>query len=227
MLTKDYYTKEYFSKQQKVGYMAAEVVRHLFQKHIRSEDKCIDFGCGGGFLLHKIQCADKIGVEINEVAIRSAEEKGLRIVQSLDEIEDQWADVVISNNALEHVLNPAEILATIFRKLKPGGKLILRVPHEAYAPYYPEDINKHLFSWTPMNIGNLTTTLGFKVLFAKETRVVFPPQYLLVYKIFGKKGFNAIAWLYSRLMHRWYIHLTWKYPMVIWNVLCVAQKPKE
>lgn len=227
MLTENYYDQKYYNKQHKVGIISAEIIVPLFQQHLGPSYNCIDFGCGGGFVLSKLQCAEKIGVEINDVAIRSAEEKGLKVVRDLEEIPDQWADVLISNHALEHVLHPADILATMYRKLKPGGKLILRVPHEVYAPYHPEDHNKHLYTWSPMDIGNLTTTMGFKVLFTKESRVVFPPKFQTVYRIFGKAGFKMIAWLYSHCMHSWYVRLAWKYPAITWNVLCVAQKPNQ
>ncbi|MFO0484822.1 MAG: class I SAM-dependent methyltransferase, partial [Sphingobacteriia bacterium] len=155
-----HYEQHYFEWQRKVGVLSAEIILPLFQQHVAEDHRCVDFGCGGGYLLEKIHCTQKIGVEINEVAVRVAEEKGLKVVKDLESIPDQWADVIISNHALEHVLHPADVLATMYRKLKPGGKLVLRVPHEVYAPYNAGDPNKHLYTWSPMNIGNLTTALG-------------------------------------------------------------------
>ena len=37
------------------------------------DKKVLDFGCGGGYLLDKINCKKKFGVEINNIAIKEAE----------------------------------------------------------------------------------------------------------------------------------------------------------
>lgn len=47
-------------------------------------------------------------------------------------VEDDWFDVVIFTEVLEHVFAPpSDVLRRITRKIKPGGKLILSVPNIA------------------------------------------------------------------------------------------------
>ena len=65
--------------------------------------KWLDFGCGGGFMLKGLPAKEKLGVEINPAARKQAAENGIRAVESIDEVEDGWADLIISDHALEHV----------------------------------------------------------------------------------------------------------------------------
>ena len=65
-------------------------------------------GAGGGYLLQKLQeCDEKLGVEINPFAREDAlNERKIHLVASCSELPDMWADVIISNHALEHVFCP-------------------------------------------------------------------------------------------------------------------------
>ena len=50
----NHYNDEYFSYQKKMGFFSAEIDLIKFQKHISEEDRILDYGCGGGFLLNQI-----------------------------------------------------------------------------------------------------------------------------------------------------------------------------
>ena len=79
---------------------------YKFQDYIKPKYNIIDFGCGGGYLLKNIKCKNKIGIEVNLSARRQAELNGIKTYESITEIEPSWADLIISNNALEHCLHP-------------------------------------------------------------------------------------------------------------------------
>ena len=49
---------------------------HTFSDFIKETDKVLDFGCGGGYLLNELNCADKYGVDINPVALEEASKWG-------------------------------------------------------------------------------------------------------------------------------------------------------
>ena len=57
--------------------MCAEQLTQVLQG--RPHAAVLDFGCGGGYLLHNLTCAEKAGIEVNPAAIEDARAKGLTI----------------------------------------------------------------------------------------------------------------------------------------------------
>jgi SAM-dependent methyltransferase len=157
-----YYDNNYFNKQVNVGRDNAENVIHFFKPHIKKNDTVLDFGCGGGFMLSTISCKNKIGFDINDEALSNAKTLGITAVNNLLNIEQLTIDVIISNSALEHTPTPFEDLKILYTCLKPGGKVVFRVPHETLRwGYAPNDWNYHLYTWSPMALGNLFNEVGF------------------------------------------------------------------
>ena len=77
-------------------------------------------------------------------------------------------------------------------KLKSGGKIVFVVPNEKKNKYKENDINFHLHTWSEMNIGNLFTHAGYKVLKVEEIKYKWPSNFIKVRKFFGKELFNII-----------------------------------
>ena len=48
-----------------------------------------------------------------------------------------------------------------------------------------EEINKHIYSWTPLTLGNLAQAAGFEVNSAVSLDIVAPSRYLSAVKYFG------------------------------------------
>jgi SAM-dependent methyltransferase len=195
-----HYDPRYFEEQRLSGEFGgrAEVVK--YEEFVRPGDAVLDFGCGGGFLLANLTCRERLGVEVNPSARASCAAQGVNAVASLDEVPDGWADVAISNHALEHTADPHAQLTKLRSKLKPGGKLVLCVPCERYdTAYKPDDIDKHLFTWSPMNAGHLVTMSGFKVLEARLFRHSFPPGYRQIQRLLGWPGFHVAARIWGRI----------------------------
>lgn len=94
--------------------------------------KVLDFGCGKGSLLKKIKesgITDKLyGLEPDETC-RDLLKKDFTIFSSLDEIPDNYFDVISMFHVAEHLPNPLEVLEKLYKKLIPGGKIILEVPN--------------------------------------------------------------------------------------------------
>lgn len=162
--TPTHYDADYFAWQRPLGEFGGWANLTNFSGYIDSQMKVIEFGCGGGYLLANIECAEKIGIEVNPVARREAQRNGITTVASSLPIEDDWADRLISNHALEHCLEPYQELCLLKRKLKPEGMAIFLVPCETLRFRYREaDINQHLYSWSPMSLANLFQRAGFNV----------------------------------------------------------------
>ena len=141
----------------------------IFQDWDSAGRVVLDFGCGTGAVLAELPAAQRIGVEIGELAALEARTRLDRVVPTLAEIADEAVDLVISCHALEHVESPIHILRELRRVLRPGGKIRVVVPSEmailspAQRVWSADDMNKHLFTWTPQILGNAMTAAGFEV----------------------------------------------------------------
>jgi SAM-dependent methyltransferase len=172
-----------------------------FQPFIKPRDTVLDFGCSGGYLLEHIVCDRRLGVELNPVPRAIAAAKGIEVFERTASLPDECADVIISNHVLEHTKNPLMELAQLRTKLKPGGQLVLVVPCEgAGTRYRPNDKDFHLFTWSPLNLGNLLTAADFKVLESREYVHKWPPRiHQPIAQLFGRPGFDLACRLYARL----------------------------
>lgn len=199
-----HYNSKYFDWQKKIGEFGGEADLFKFKDYIKKSDKVVDFGCGGGYLLRNINCKERLGVEINSSARKVAKENRIDVVSTIGKIPNNWADVIISNHALEHVLDPMTILLKLKTKLKSGGKMIFVVPFERWGSYKENNINMHLFTWAPQNLGNLFKTAGYKVNKVDIIKHFWPPYYWLMYRYLGQKIFDIISKTYCVLYGKIY-----------------------
>ena len=71
---------------------------------------------------------------------------------SSKELPSDYFDLIISNNALEHCENPFLELKELHRSLKKNGKICIVVPLDSLNyKYVSNDIDFHLYSWSPIN----------------------------------------------------------------------------
>ncbi len=125
---------------------------------------------------------------------------GYKIFSSARQLEDNYYDLIISNHALEHTLSPLNELKELYLKLKRGGKIVFVVPCEciSYA-YKPADINNHIYSWSPMCLGNIFNEAGFTVIESKPYIHKWPPKYQLIARLGGRTIFDLFCKIYARL----------------------------
>ena len=199
VLNPAYYNATYFDWQKDMGAFGGLADLFKFSSYVKSTDRVIDFGSGGGFLLKNLRCRDKIGLEINASARAEASTHEIKSVANADYVPDDWADVIISNHALEHVTYPLHDLKKLYHKLKPNGKIIFVTALERSTKYDPNDVSKHLYTWSEMNLGNLFTAAGFDVIEVQEIKHRWPPKSQLIWRLAGKAGFDLASRIYARL----------------------------
>lgn len=198
--------EEYFGWQAEGGELGARLDLFKFAPHVRPTDRVIDFGCGAGYLLEALQAAGKVGVEPSEPARAAAAARGVEVLATAAELPDGQADVVISNHALEHTLEPLSELRQLRRALRPGGVLVVWLPIDDWRVQrsaLSDDRNHHLYTWTPLLLRNLLDEAGFEV---RECRVVthaWPTRrYATLYRVLPKPLFELAARGWSRLRKR-------------------------
>lgn len=195
-----HYDASYFALTKGTASYSAEIDLFKFNDEVGPDDRLVDFGCGGGFILAALTARAKIGVEINETSANAARRRGLTIVRDLDAIEDCWADTIISHHALEHVDDPLGTLRAAFAKLRPGGKIVLVTPSETVRMRYREDDpNFHLFTWSPGNLGNLLKRAGFIDISAAPVHHRWPPYWFVLRRFLPLPAMQTLSYIHSRL----------------------------
>lgn len=199
----NHYNSDYFNWQKNIGAFGGWANSHKFSGSIRPSDTVIDFGCGGGFLLNNLTCKEKIGIELNPSAAESVRQLGVRhfytATDAVQAMGEEVADVIISNHALEHTHNPLQELKNLRPLLKKGGIIHFFIPCDTAAQAYkPKDINNHLYSWSPMNFGNLFVEAGYEVDYMRPFIHKWPPHYTRFAKL-GWPIFDLCCKVYGRI----------------------------
>ncbi len=199
-----HYDKDYFEWQKHLGQFGGVANQIKFRDFIRANEKVLDFGCGGGYLLSSFENIERYGVEINPDASQVATSNGLTCFADSSLLPKSFFDLIISNNALEHTENPLQELRNLYASLKPGGRICMIVPLDikSYA-YKPNDINFHLFSWSPMNLGNLLDCAGFQVIKSEPFIHKWPPKHALLARLLGWSAFHLLCRVYGRIEASW------------------------
>ena len=195
--------EEYFAYQRGIGELGAGLNLFKFEPHVRRDDAIVDFGCGGGGLLERLEAASKTGVEVSEPARARARARGLDVVTSLSELDPGSTDVAISNHALEHALSPLEELHALRRVLRPGGKLVLWLPIDDWRSQrvVGPDPNHHLYTWTPLLLSNLLAEAGFEVAECRIVTHAWPPYTAHLARL-PRPVFDLLARIWAVLRRR-------------------------
>lgn len=149
-----------------------------FKRYTWGKDIC-DFGCGAGLFLDAVinDCSSAIGVELQTRHLDLMKRRGLSCTNSLDEISDSSLDCIFSFHVLEHLPDPLETLSILKDKLRPGGLLIVEVPHARdillSGPIASESFKKftlwsqHLLLHTRASLGAFLSHAGFENILTK------------------------------------------------------------
>jgi glycosyltransferase involved in cell wall biosynthesis/SAM-dependent methyltransferase len=147
--------------------------------------RLLDLGCGGGHLL--VTAEERgwrcVGTDVARPACTAALKAAGRPVVQADSaavpLRDGEADAVTLVNVLDHVVDPARVLAEAHRVLTDGGVLVVRVPNGAFhraclrAVAWLGPLGRmtalgsypvfHLFSFTAAGLRHLVAATGFEV----------------------------------------------------------------
>ncbi|MBE9010111.1 methyltransferase domain-containing protein [Pseudanabaenaceae cyanobacterium LEGE 13415] len=111
-----------------------EMVRRVLLQHYPSSSVLLDVGCGTGNLKPFVAklCDRYIGIDAVQYPEFSKNTEFIR--QNLDRpligLFDNFADVVISVETIEHLENPRAFYRELVRITKPGGYVIVTTPNQ-------------------------------------------------------------------------------------------------
>jgi SAM-dependent methyltransferase len=206
MIAEKHYDKKYFEWKKLVGVFGGKANQIKFEKLISNNLKVLDFGRGGGYLLNEFKYEiEKHGVEISEFARSQAIQNDLKCYKSSKELPSDYFDLIISNNALRHCENSFLELNELHRALKKNGKICLVVPLDSLNYKYEiDDRDFHLYTWSPVNLGNILKANNFEVITSKPFIHKWFPFHNRVAKYIPLWLFHFLCFVYGRLNRKWF-----------------------
>jgi SAM-dependent methyltransferase len=168
-----------------------------FQPLVRPTDTVVEFGVGLGWNLAALQCARRIGTDLEDFLPLDLKRAGIEFQKSSSDLPAGFADAVICHHVLEHLENPPEMLREARRILKPGGLAFISVPYERearYRRYNPAEPNHHLYSWNVQTLGNIVVTQELTVVEARLAEFGYDrfAANMALRIHLGESGFRAI-----------------------------------
>ncbi len=92
--------------------------------------RVLEFGCGAGALMEKIQprCDSLVGIERTKSFRERLNEVGFSVLEDISEAEGPF-DVVLMFHVLEHLSEPVQAIRDCVARLASGGLLYIEVPN--------------------------------------------------------------------------------------------------
>ena len=132
----------------------------------------LDFGCGTGDFVKFLQTknVNAVGVEPSQTARTIANKKEIKVVERLDQLNNQTFDIITLWHVLEHIPDYQKLIKELKTLLNPNGVIIIAVPNfksfdaQFYKEYWAAyDVPRHLWHFSQTSIKNLATQFNFKV----------------------------------------------------------------
>jgi len=167
---------------------------------VGSNKRVLDLGCYDGTLGQMlIEKGNEVyGIEVNEEAADIAKDRGLKVriqdIQSGFDFEDDFFDVVVAAEIIEHLLDTDFLIDEIKRILKPNGDLVISTPNvsslgkrilllfgknpyfEASYGFPPEAHAGHIRFFTKGLLLDFLIYKGFEILKFESDAVNFTPN---------------------------------------------------
>jgi SAM-dependent methyltransferase len=148
-----------------------DILADLIERRIKlpADARILEIGCGTGHNLEMLARFGRVdGIEIDEAARAIASGRlGHKVMDSplpeLPGIEDRAYDMVAILDVLEHVEQDREALASIARKLRPGGTLLITVPAFPWMWSAHDEVNHHKRRYTRGTLRKVIDDAGLKL----------------------------------------------------------------
>jgi SAM-dependent methyltransferase len=147
------------------------ILSDLIERRIQlpPRPRILEIGCGTG---HNVLMLKRFGevdaIEIDEAARELASERlgkpvGAAPLPELTGVEDGKYDLIAILDVLEHVEADEEALASMARKLKPGGRILVTVPAHPWMWSAHDVVNHHQRRYTKKSLQDVIARAGLKL----------------------------------------------------------------
>lgn len=168
-------------------------IGHVLKQEQEAEIKVLDLGCGSGNSEAKFKAHGKkvewFGLDIGESPEVNARTKTEGNFYTFDGVnipfEDNYFDVIYSNQVFEHVRYPEALLKEINRVLKPGAYFIGSVSY--LEPYH----SFSFWNYTPYGFKEISDHAGLEVI---EIRPSIDALTLIIRRALGTPKFFSRWW---------------------------------
>lgn len=154
-----------------IGYKMSEFYEWMKYTHAKYDDAILDVGTGNGSLLLRLFNMGFNNLTGIDPFINESKDYGPVKVLKKDifEIEELF-DIIMLHHSLEHMLDPKKVLQKVYSLLKPGGRVLVRVPimgnygWQHYGEYWCGiDAPRHIFIPSEKGLKQLVTNAGFSI----------------------------------------------------------------
>jgi len=155
----------------------------------------LDVGCGEGAMA--LQLKEKFGIEAWGIEFmkeegKRAEEKLNKVIietveNAVDQLPDDYFDVIYFNDVLEHLSNPDLVLKRMKQKLTKNGIIISSIPNVRYHSVFKQYIFKKDWKYEKAGVMDFTHLRFFT---SKSIRRMFEES---GYKIIRHHGINRTS----------------------------------
>lgn len=174
--------------------------------HVREGDHVLDVGCGFGAFRSRVPQARYTGLDPHFAGDLS---EGWAKAETLAEhlrLNEGAYDVACAFQVLEHVSTPLALVTEMARAVKPGGRVIVGVPHVPSAQTrIPNLLNNavphHLTWWTPAALAAIAARAGLV-----EARVQPSPYSRLDSFVYWMARCSPVQCRDAHYRHRWSWH---------------------
>jgi 2-polyprenyl-3-methyl-5-hydroxy-6-metoxy-1,4-benzoquinol methylase len=120
------------------------------------------------------------------------------LYSSIEGVAENYYDLVLVCQVLEHVPNPVQFLEKISTMLVPGGYLYIDVPFKDY--YFKEKVEPHVLFWTEESLTKALKSLGTEILLCDT----YGMNWRKAKKFFSTRKFDKLTdpWNYTALLNR-------------------------
>lgn len=126
---------------------------------LASHQLVLDAGSGRGGWKQIIESAGATRESVDIAPKADEQVTWIADLTHMPQVPSDRYDSIVCHQVLEHVPSPARAIAEMYRTLKPGGSLVLSVPHLSRQHELPHDY----FRFTPGGLNRLLVESGFAV----------------------------------------------------------------
>lgn len=177
----------------------ASVEKWLYFRDVPQDSRILDFGCGIGQSIASVPNA--FGWDLSKESRIICRKRGITVFNELVDVPADSFDLVFSRHTLEHVPDPPRYLDDARRFAKQGGRLRLVLPAKERTTITTEqdEMNLHLYCWTPQTIVNLLHVTGWQAEAVAYTPYGGYTKMLPIYKALGAAAYRVACQAAARL----------------------------